>query len=75
MLIKCEICGKTEVFTKKTLKMYSKWLEIEPETYICRDCEQTHVWPNIIQFKFIDSYRSLKEGTNNEKKKSKRSEI
>jgi uncharacterized protein YlaI len=61
MLITCEICGKTEEFVKKTVKVYAKWLEIEPEKYICRECEETHVWPNIIQFKLIDSYRSLKK--------------
>lgn len=68
MRVKCEICGKTEEFKIKNIKFYSKWLEVEPEKYTCRDCEETHIWPNIIQFKLIDSYRSLKKGTKNEKK-------
>jgi len=70
MQIKCEICGKIEEFSKETVKLYAKWLEIEPGKYICRDCEGAHMWPNIIQFKLIDSYRSLKKGKPKAKKSS-----
>jgi hypothetical protein len=70
MIIKCEMCGKSEEFPKKSVRLYAKWLEIEPDKFICRDCEQTHVWPNIIQFKLINPYRSLKELPSKEKKES-----
>jgi len=70
MLIKCEMCGKSAEFPKKNVKLYTNWLEIEPDKFICRDCEETHVWPNIIQFKLIDSYRSLKKLSPEEKKGS-----
>ncbi|HUX99671.1 MAG TPA: hypothetical protein VMV49_08965 [Candidatus Deferrimicrobium sp.] len=60
MLIKCEICGKEVQIEKKNVSFYARWLEIEPDKWICRDCEQKCVWPNIIQYKIPASYQSLK---------------
>jgi len=61
MLITCQIHGKIKGFMKKTAKLYVKWLEIEPEKYICRDCGEMHIWSNAIQFKLIASSQSLKK--------------
>ena len=61
MLIKCLICHKEAEIEKKNVAFYARWLEIEPDKYICRDCEQAHIWPDIIKFKLPDSDKILKK--------------
>ncbi len=56
--IKCEICGKEVQIEKLNVRFYTKWIEFKPGVWICRECEQSAIWPNIIQYKLPDDYRS-----------------
>ena len=73
MLIKCESCGKEVEIVKKNVSFYTRWLEIAPGKYICRDCEQQYMWPNIIQYKLPDSYQDFKKRMLKVGKKSEKS--
>ncbi|MHA1382907.1 MAG: hypothetical protein ACTSR3_04015 [Candidatus Helarchaeota archaeon] len=55
--VKCEICGKEVYIEKLNVSFYTKWKELEPEKWICRECEEKVVWSNVIQYKLPDSYR------------------
>ena len=70
MKIKCEICGKTAEIAKKNVSFYARWLEIEPDRFICRDCERRHMWPNMIQYKLPGPYQDFKKVMSEAEKKS-----
>jgi hypothetical protein len=55
--IKCAICGKEVQVEKLNVNFYANWTEYEPEKWVCRNCKESSIWPNIIQFKLPDSYR------------------
>ena len=56
--IKCKICGKEVQVENLSVRFYAKWIEIEPGIWVCRECERSAIWPNIIQYKLPDDYRS-----------------
>ncbi|MFX0132945.1 MAG: hypothetical protein ACFFDN_04795 [Candidatus Hodarchaeota archaeon] len=56
--IKCKICGREVQIERLNVSFYTKWIEIEPGIWVCRKCEQSTIWPNIIQYKLPDEYRS-----------------
>lgn len=56
--IKCSICGKEITIESLNVHFYVNWIEIEPDKWICRKCEHSSIWPNIIQYKLPDFYRT-----------------
>ncbi|NHI93002.1 MAG: hypothetical protein EAX96_10910 [Candidatus Lokiarchaeota archaeon] len=61
--IKCVSCGKVEKPEnfKKNIHFFIEWIELFPDTWLCRSCKNQNHDKNLVFYKMPINFRGLKK--------------